>query len=156
MRMTLTALAAALGLAATAAPPAIAGGYVDEIEANDYGRRSTCDYWSSRARCERLGYRYDDYDGSYDYVPDDRYGRRHGYGRYGSRRYTEGYHDGYSAGYGAGWDAGSRGGRWMGVGDGVGARPDQRWVDYCSSRYDDYDPRTDTYVDRDGRVRRCR
>ena len=152
MRTTLAAAVAALGLAASAAPPALAGGYVDQIEADDYGRG--CGYWDSRGRCKRHGRVYEDYGGEYDYVGYDGYdGRR--YDRYGSRRYSQGYSDGYSVGYGDGYDAGSGGNRWKGSGD-HDPRPDPRWVDYCNSRYKNYDPRTDTWVDRDGRVRRCR
>lgn len=151
MRMTLAAAAAVLGLVAIAAPPAFAGGYVDEIEARDYDRGG-CDYWSTRGHCKRHGYVYDDHGGSYDYVGEGRYGRWRDH----RGSYRQGYRDGYSAGWGVGYDAGARGNRWQGVGDHVGARPDPRWVDYCNSRYDDYDPRTDTWVDRDGRVRPCR
>ncbi|NEX93024.1 BA14K family protein [Caulobacter sp. 17J65-9] len=158
MRMTLAAATAALGLTtlgltAFAAAPAAAGGYVDQIETDDYGHRSTCDYWSTRGHCKARGYTYDDRNGAYDYVGDGRYGRGYGYDR---GAYRHGYRDGYADGWGDGYDSGSGANRWKGVGDGVGARPDPRHVDYCYSQYRDYDPRTDTWVDRDGRVRPCR
>ena len=39
---------------------------------------------------------------------------------------------------------------------GYGMRPNRRHIEWCLDRYRSYEPRSNTYIDRNGRERRCR
>ncbi|MGV8937857.1 MAG: BA14K family protein [Allorhizobium sp.] len=39
---------------------------------------------------------------------------------------------------------------------GYGRRPDRRHIEWCLDRYRSYEPRSNTYIDRNGRERSCR